>query len=231
MKLSSFILITVSLSLLICSCKQQQEVRRPISQTSGSFMKKSVERNKKLVASEEDQIKKLMKSNPEVDYIASSKGYWYSYEIANEVDSLTPKKGDIAFFDYEIKDLNGAIIYSKLELRSQIYYVDQQNIMIGLRNGLKLMHKNEKVNFLFPSHMGFGYHGDNKRIGTNQPLICTVTLHDFKAEDRYKKQLKEQENLTVLAVEKQRADSSYQAATPIKKIIATKAKPKDTLKK
>jgi hypothetical protein len=29
----------------------------PISQTSGSFMKKSVERNKKLVAGEEDQIK------------------------------------------------------------------------------------------------------------------------------------------------------------------------------
>jgi hypothetical protein len=33
-------------------------------------MKKSVERNKKLVAGEEE---KLMKKNPEVDYIASSK--------------------------------------------------------------------------------------------------------------------------------------------------------------
>jgi hypothetical protein len=42
---------------LISSCKQHQEARRPISQTSGSFMKKSVERNKKLVAGEEDQIK------------------------------------------------------------------------------------------------------------------------------------------------------------------------------
>jgi hypothetical protein len=40
------------------------------------------------------------------------------------------------------------------------------------------MHKNEKA-FLFPSHMGFGYHGDNKRIGTNQPLICTVLLRDY----------------------------------------------------
>jgi hypothetical protein len=51
-----------------------------------------VERNKKLVAGEEDQI--IMKKNPEVDYIASSKGYWYSYETANEV---TPDstKGDV----------------------------------------------------------------------------------------------------------------------------------------
>jgi gliding motility-associated peptidyl-prolyl isomerase len=193
-------------------------------------MKKSVERNKKLVAGEEDQIKKLMKSNPEVDYIASSKGYWYSYDTANEVDTLTPKKGDVAFFNYEIKDLNGAIIYSELELRPQIYYVDKQDIMIGLRNGIKLMHKNEKVNFLFPSHMGFGYHGDNKRIGTNEPLICTVTLHDFIPEDSYKKQLKEKENPAVPAVEKEVTDSSEQTTAPIKKIIATPAKPNDTLK-
>jgi hypothetical protein len=51
------------------------------------------------------------------------------------------------------------------------------------------MHKNEKVNFLFPSHMAYGYHGDNKKIGTNQPLLCTVTLNDFKPENEIKKPL------------------------------------------
>jgi gliding motility-associated peptidyl-prolyl isomerase len=88
---------------------------------------------------------------------------------------LTPTKGDVVFFDYEIKDLKGSIIYSELELRPQIYYVDKQDIMMGLRDGIKLMHK-MKSNFSFPSHMGFGYHGDNK-IGTNQPLICTVIFY------------------------------------------------------
>jgi hypothetical protein len=89
---------------------------------------------------------------------------------------VTPDSNErrVVFFDYEIKDLKGSIIYSELELRPQIYYVDKQDIMMGLR-GIKLMHK-MKSNFSFPSHMGFGYHGDNKRIGTNQPLICTVTL-------------------------------------------------------
>ena len=41
------------------------------------------------------------------------------------------------------------------------------------------MKKNETVTFLFPSHIAYGYHGDNKKIGTNQPLICTVTLRNF----------------------------------------------------
>ncbi|MFZ0598200.1 MAG: gliding motility-associated peptidyl-prolyl isomerase GldI, partial [Flavobacterium sp.] len=44
---------------------------------------------------------------------------------------------------------------------------------------IKMMHKNEIVTFLFPSHIAYGYHGDNKKIGTNQSLICTVTLRNF----------------------------------------------------
>ena len=194
-KLLTFLIIVL---IFASSCKQHQEARRPISQASGSFMKRSVERNKKLIIGEEGQIDSIIKSNPKIKYLASKKGYWYTYEIQNKLDTLTPKKGDVAFFDYEIKDLKGNVIYSELELRPQTYLVDKQNIMMGLRDGIKLMHKNEKVNFLFPSHMGFGYHGDNKKIGTNQPLLCSVTLHNFIAEEAFKKevQLKNKDTLT-----------------------------------
>lgn len=189
MKYSKVILLVFFVSLLIFSCKQHQEARRPISQASGTFMKKSAERNKKLIATEEGQIEALIKSNPKVKYLASTKGYWYTYVTQNIQDTLTPKKGDVAFFDYEIKDLKGNVIYSELELRPQTYSVDKQNIMTGLREGIKLMHKNEKVIFLFPSHIAFGYHGDDKKIGTNQPLMCTVTLHNFLSEAAFKKEI------------------------------------------
>ena len=48
------------------------------------------------------------------------------------------------------------------------------------------MKKGETVTFLFPSHMAFGYHGDNKKIGVNEPLICTVTLNDLKTDPQAK---------------------------------------------
>lgn len=166
----------------ILSCKQHEQARRPISQASGSFMKKSVDRNKKLVASEEDIIKKIIKNNPKVKYYATKKGYWLYYEERNTTDSSSPKKGDIAYFDLEIKDINGEVIYSAAELGPQTYHVDKQEIMMGLRDGIKLMHKNETITFLFPSHIAYGYHGDNKKIGTNQSLICTVSLRNFVSE-------------------------------------------------
>jgi gliding motility-associated peptidyl-prolyl isomerase len=188
MNYSKIVLIAFFATVLFSSCKQHQEARKPVSQSSGSFMKQSIARNKKLIAGEEDQIAAIIKSNPAIKYIASKKGYWYYYESRNLTDSLTPKKGDIALFDYEIKDLKGNIIYSATELQPQVYKVDKQEIMMGLRDGIKLMRKTEKVNFLFTSHMGYGFHGDNNKIGTNQPLSCTVTLRDFMPESVYNKQ-------------------------------------------
>lgn len=177
-----FFLTSVFLTITSCS---QQKARRPISQSSGIFMKESAERNIKLIEIEEASIDSIIKSNPKINYIASTKGYWYYYESKNELDTLRPKKGDIAYFDYEIKDLKGNIIYSDVELKPQEYHVDkEQKIIIGLRNGIKLMHKKEKITFLFPSHVAYGYHGDERRIGTNEPIICTVTLNDFKPESK-----------------------------------------------
>jgi gliding motility-associated peptidyl-prolyl isomerase len=188
MKYFKLLLIVFFTSILVSSCKQPQEARRPISHSSGSFMKKSIARNKKMIAKEEDQIAAIIKSDSTKKYIASKKGYWYYYESRNLTDSLTPKKGDIALFDYEIKDLSGKIIYSQAELERQIYKVDKQDIMMGLRDGIKLMRKKEKVHFLFTSNMGYGYHGDNNKIGINEPLFCTVTLYDFMPETEYNKQ-------------------------------------------
>ena len=222
MKAIQFIAISCLFCFVFTACKQQQDARRPISSASGVFMKKSVERNKKLIASEEDLIKALMKKNPNISYFASTKGFWYSYETKNDADTLTPKKGDVALFNYELKDLNGNTIYSEIELRPQVYRVDKQEVMTGLRNGIKLMHKNEKVNFLFPSHMAYGYHGDNKKIGVNQPLICSVTLNDFKPEAVYRKEL---EQNTVL----NSASSQDSIKKPRKAISKPKKTTQDTL--
>ena len=103
---------------------------------------------------------------------------------------MRPKKGDVAEFDYEISDFKGNVVYSEVELRPQTYVVDKQNILMGLRDGIKLMHKNEKVTFLFPSHMAFGYRGDTKLIKSNQPIICTVTLNDFKPQAKPENKIK-----------------------------------------
>ena len=72
-------------------------------------MRESIERNKKLISGEETKIDSIIKSEPNVKYIASQKGYWYRYDKQNTMDTLRPKKGDVAKFNYELKDLDGNV--------------------------------------------------------------------------------------------------------------------------
>ncbi len=173
-KICSFIIIILAL----VSCKSP-EARKPVSVKTGSFIDASVERNKKLNAKEHASIEKLLK-NKNIDYIASQSGFWYYYNNKIDIDSLkTPNIGDIVNFNYDVKTINGNLIYSEEELKTQNYAMDRQEIFTGLREGLKLMKPGETVTFLFPSQKAYGYYGDQKKIGTNIPLMCKVTVNSI----------------------------------------------------
>lgn len=172
-------LLTLLFSFFFFISCSKQEARKPISYTNGSFIKESIKRNKALIVKEEGLIKTLIKKDSTTQYFTSEKGYWYAYQTKINESLPTPKTGDIAFFDYDIKNLSDSTIYTKEELQPQKYLVDKEEIMQGLRSGIKLMKKGETVTFLFPSHIAYGYHGDKNKIGTNIPIICTVTINDI----------------------------------------------------
>jgi gliding motility-associated peptidyl-prolyl isomerase len=176
MKNLHFALIIV---LLCFSCKSP-EARLPESVQSGSFLKESAERNKKLNAKERELIQNIIQSNPDVEYIASESGFWYHYNTKIENDAQQPAFGDVVDFDYNISNINGENIYSN---KNRTYVMDKQELFTGLREGLKLMKPQEKITFIFPSQKAFGYYGDDNKIGTNVPLICEVTLNTITQEN------------------------------------------------
>lgn len=171
-------LVPLMLIALVFSCKSP-EARRPISSKSGSFINASVERNKALNAKEKAIIEKVMAQNNQ-DYIASESGFWYYYNSKVETDSLkTPSFGDIVNYNYNVKTLNGTMVYSKIDTKTQNYAMDKEELFTGLREGLKLMKAGETVTFLFPSQKAYGYYGDENKIGTNTPIICEVTVNSI----------------------------------------------------
>jgi len=162
--------------LFLSACKAP-ESRRPISSTSGSFIDESINRNKKLAANEEAKIKEIIDQDSLNTYIASNGGFWYYYKKKDTLATKTAIFGDVVNFNYDIKDLEGNVIYNQEEIDTVSYAIDKEELFFGLREGLKLMKEGETVTFLFPSYQAYGYYGDNNKIGTNIPLISKVTLH------------------------------------------------------
>lgn len=173
------LLTCIAIALLILGCKTP-EARKPISVKTGSFIDESVKRSKKLYALEQAHIEKLLNKRQGDAYIASQSGFWYYYNTRIENDTLiTPSFGDLVNYNYNIKALDGSLIYSKEELKTQNYPMDKGELFTGLREGLKLMKTGETVTFIFPSQKAYGYYGDAHKIGSNTPLICEVTVNSI----------------------------------------------------
>ncbi|MDH7911143.1 gliding motility-associated peptidyl-prolyl isomerase GldI [Winogradskyella sp. SYSU M77433] len=170
MKHLLFIIFIVALCV---SCKSP-EARMPEIVQSGSFLKESAERNKKLNELEYKQIEAIIEDNPDIEYLTSESGFWYFYENRIEEDTIQPQFGDLVDFHYNVSNIQGSEIYTT---QNKTYIMDKEELFTGLREGLKLMKPTESVTFIFPSQKAFGYYGDDNKIGTNIPLICEVTLN------------------------------------------------------
>jgi gliding motility-associated peptidyl-prolyl isomerase len=174
--------LLVFLATAVFSCKSP-EARRPVMQKTSSYIDQSIERNKQLVAQEEEVINQIIEEDSTNTYISSPDGFWYYYQNEDTTATETPDFGDVVEFDYNIETLDGRTIYSEEELPTRTYAIDREELFTGLRQGLKLMNEGETVTFLFPSHKAFGFYGDKDRIGTNVPIRSTVTLNKINQEN------------------------------------------------
>ncbi|MDT0645204.1 gliding motility-associated peptidyl-prolyl isomerase GldI [Zunongwangia sp. F260] len=179
MKLKLLILFVIA----VASCKSP-EARYPVTQSSGSYINESAQRNKDLLTQEEEKIQLIIAQDCTQNYIASSNNFWYYYnqKSTDSTNTVTPDFGDVVVFDYSISTLDGEPIYAEGEKPTREYAIDQEKLFSGLREGLKLMKEGETVTFLFPSYQAFGYYGDKGKIGTNVPLKTKVTLHSIKTK-------------------------------------------------
>ncbi len=181
--MNRFLILLIAL-ISFNSCKEL-EARRPITKSSGSYTNQSIERNKDLISAEEKKIKEYIQRDSLNTYLSSNDGFWYTYTNKDSLNStITPLVGDLAQFTYHLKNLQGHTLVSKEEVGIVITKIDQSNqeLISGIRDGLKIMKEGESIVFLFPSHKGYGYYGFEEKINSNTILACELTLLNIKKQ-------------------------------------------------
>jgi len=139
-----------------------------------------VEEHKVLNEIENKKIEYYIQQDSASVYLNSANGFWYTYINKIEENLPTPKSKEIAVIEYNIKDLNGEMIYSSEELGVKNYIVDNSDFIPALQQGIKLMKIGETITFVIPSYRAFGISGDGNKIGINQSILSTVTLINIK---------------------------------------------------
>lgn len=171
--------ILILMLLGFAACKDP-EPRRPVQGATDRFIEESVIRNRQLLAQEETRIKEIMAWDTLHTYQSSGSGFWYYYETKNDEGSESIEVNDAVTLSYMLASLDNDTIYSADDIGVVQVRVDKEALFPGLREGIKLLKSGEKATFLFPSAMGYGYPGDQDRIGTNVPLKCSVSIIDVE---------------------------------------------------
>lgn len=169
------------LLLFCCYSCSKIEPRKPINpKPSTTLYKETIKEAISLNKIEDDKILQFIKNDSTKVYLQSSQGFWYTYIHKIEEDLPTPASGNEVIFEYEIRNLNDSIIYSKEDLGIKSYIVDKEDFISGLQKGIKLMKIGETITFVLPSYSAFGITGDGNKIGINKSIISTVTLTNIK---------------------------------------------------
>ena len=168
-------LLLLLMTVFLVSC-DGPEPRRPVQGKTDTFIEKSVIRNKQLLANEEAAIKQLIEQDSLHAYQQSGSGSWFFYTTQNPADSLGIAPDDMVTFTYALASLADEPIYTEEEIGVLTIRVDKDELFPGLREAIKVLRNKEAATFLFPSAMGYGYPGDQNKIGTNVPLRCRITI-------------------------------------------------------
>ncbi len=174
--------VLLSLLILATVACSGPEPRKPVQVKSGSFFKASVERSKKILEIETKVITELIQRDSLRTYISSNSGFWYTYETKKDSSEYLPKSNDVLLLTYNVMALNGDTIYKVKDIGLVEHAVDKSQLFPGLRNAVKLLQKGEQATFIFPSSQGYGYKGDNDRIGPNVPIQSSVKLLEIRKD-------------------------------------------------
>lgn len=165
---------------LVISCGSK-EARRPVMVKTNTFLKESAQKNKILLKKQEILIDSVIKLDTINHYVTSKDGFKYYYITEEFSQDYTPKFGDKVTFEYRFVDIFGKEALS--ENQTKTYYVEKEELFLGLRSAIKILKQGQEAVFFFPSEIAFGYHGDKKNIGINEPIQARVKIISVEKEE------------------------------------------------
>ena len=129
--------------------------------------------NKCLVSQEKEAIEEYI-SNSGVDFVKTGTGL--CYRIINQGDGELIRTGDIITLDYELRLLNGDLVYSSDESGRKVFIVGHGGVESGLEEAVLHLHKGDEAEMIIPSHLAYGLAGDGYRIPIRSTLVYVVKV-------------------------------------------------------
>lgn len=129
--------------------------------------------NRYLVSQEKEAINEYI-LNSGVDFEKTGTGL--CYRIINQGDSKLIKTGDIVALDYELRLLDGELVYSSKENGLKVFIVGRGGVESGLEEAVLHLHKGDEAEIIIPSHLAYGLAGDGDKIPIRSTIVYKLKV-------------------------------------------------------
>lgn len=168
-----FVILVIS---ILISCGRNEE-KKPIIISKEELPGKLEKVNKKLSKTEDDQIRDLVKR---YGWKMEETGTGLRIMIYKKGEGLQPKNGNSVKINFNVKLINGNVVYSSKEEGPREFLLGRSDEISGLHEALLLMHVGDKAKLIVPSHLAFGLMGDDEKIPKRATLIYDVELLELR---------------------------------------------------
>lgn len=103
---------------------------------------------------------------------------YYIYDSTDDARRPRIERGDAARLEYTLRLLTGEKIASSEENGMKTVIVGESDIESGLTEALLLLRRGDKARIIIPSHLGYGFSGDGKRIPSGASLLYDIEVKE-----------------------------------------------------
>ncbi len=170
LKACKLFLIILSAGCLFVSCTKTAP---QLPANKGNVVDKNIsnlmEVNQKLAA-KEDSILMIFATKADVKFKKSEIGFWYKVDVPTNGEPIKDK--DFCNLSCTSLSLDMKVIQTE---KMQIV-IGKKQLVVGLEEGLKLLHKGESATFIIPWYLAYGRNGKGSHIKPYTSIVYQIKL-------------------------------------------------------
>lgn len=175
----SDILVLFLLILVLFSCDNNDKIRQNCidkQEIKQNNINESLEKaNRYLLIQESEQIDDYIERH---DLNVIQTGTGLRYQIHNNGDGVLIKEGDVVTLEYEVRLLNGNLIYSSANDGDKTFLVGRGGVESGLEEAVLKLCKNSVATLILPAHLAHGLIGDGNKVPPRATLVYKLKIID-----------------------------------------------------
>ena len=177
MRIYPNILSIIVFIVMLFSCSNSSNNEKSKQAEKESVNESLIEINKDLLMQESNMIDEYVKKN-NLEVVRTGTGLRYQIFENGEGDYIN--KGDFVTLKYDIRLLNGELLYSSDNDGHKTFMVGRGGVESGLEEAILKLKKNSVSILIIPSHLAHGLIGDGNRIPPKAVLVYKLKVVDVK---------------------------------------------------